>query len=60
MGSNLSTAYFHIICISLQQAKITSEVLNGRFSSLTTVFLSASYPRGGKSSSSVPVVVLWG
>jgi len=58
MGSNPSTAYFHIMCISLQQAEITNEVLIGRFSSSAVVH-SASYCPG-MANSSVLVVVLRG
>jgi len=46
MGLNLSTIYFHIISISLQQAEITAKVLTGRFGSSTAVVYSASYPPG--------------
>jgi len=47
MGSNLSTDYFHIIVCQpseVQPVEITDEVLTGRYSSLTAVVHSASYP----------------
>jgi len=44
MGSNLSTITSQ--CISLQQAEITGVVFTGRFSSLSDVVHSASYPPG--------------
>jgi len=46
MGSNPSTAYFHIMVLSHQQAEIPGEVLTGRFSSSTAIVHSASYPPG--------------
>jgi len=46
MGSNPSTTYFNIMCISHQQAEITDEVLTGRFSLSTAVVHSSSYPPG--------------
>jgi len=45
---NPSTAYFHVIVISLEQAEITGEVLTGRFSSSTVVVHSASESRANR------------
>jgi len=46
MGLNLSTAFFTLLCIGLQQAEITGVVLTGRFSLLPGVVHSASHPLG--------------